>query len=717
MTADVNEVTVSPQLAPIPQGASLRLLDSGMLHYEASLAGFAERYSRGETSHTIHVWWARRPHSAMRALVFAALSKDTSAEAYDLLKRLSVNPTHDTLSTVRMMLKAQYNGQPRVLDMFGGGGTIPLESSNIGAKTYSIDSNQLSVFIQKCNLVYSQGIDKTNVITILKAAGTRVLNNLTTYTEPLFPLRSDGLQSPFAYLWTYSMKCPNCGFKFYLSKRPWLSKKKGKKIALEFKNSNDGQEVTINFHANVDSHESVWVGRGGNIECPSCKEKHSDIDIQKCQDEMVALVRSASGTGKEFISTCERAVPSMDIIQHLEHALLKELDTDLPDSTLPVWSGIVNPAIYGIRTHSDFLNRRQRVVLLCLIKALKEEYQQLLTEHTKETAQYVLSLLSSMVDQLVDWNSRLSMWISQNEQVGRAFSGPGVAMLWDYVEIDPVLTGPANLWSKLNRIINGAKAIPIFNGTNIDVKLAHAQALPYDDDFFDAIVTDPPYYDNIYYTVLADFFFAWKRILLKDIDPTLFNSMATDKSYELVASKFRSQTAQKAHEDYCVQFTLAIREAERVLKKDGIFSLVYSHSSIQGWEAFVRAYRATNLRITSVQPLSIERKQRPRAMTSQAVNTCIVFTARKSDEIRSCMTLNEVCSTITNICDSFAESLLKSGWNDEDTALAVFGNGVGLLCNVQDVTDTNGIVNSLLFIESIVRDKFPAFNLKKRQSL
>src|SRR5206468_11623325 len=99
-----------------------------------------------------------------------------------------------------------------------------------------------------------------------------------------------------------------------------------------------------------------------------------------------------------------------------------------------------------------------------------------------------------------------------------------------------------------------------------------------------------------------DFFYSWKRMLFEGIEPGLFSTPQTDDSRELVASTFRSGDPVKAHEDYCRELGKVILEAERVLRTDGVFSLLYSHASIGGWEALVRAYRPTGLWITSVQP-------------------------------------------------------------------------------------------------------------------
>jgi len=715
--------TPSPEISPLPPGTG-RLIDVGLLHYEASIAGFAERYGRGETSHTIHVWWARRPHTAMRALTFASLCKDTSQSSLEVMRNLSQSgsATHFLIEKARGLISKGYNSTPKLLDMFGGGGTIPLEALRLGADTYSIDSNQLSVFIQKCNLVYSQRTDNEQIASLIEETGRRVIDKLTIEIAPLFPIRKPELvgyskRSSFAYFWTYSTLCENCGFKYYLSKRTWLSKKKNKKIALMVTNSDNEQHIEIKEISDSYNHKSVWTGRNGQVKCPKCGTVKGNIDIKKCKEEMVAMARLAPGKGKEYIPPDHAALPSEAYMHKIEKELLEELEVEYPDDKLPKWSGIVNPALYGVSTYVDFLTKRQRLVLLYLIKALTEEYKGLLQSEPEETAKFIIAILSSLMDQLIDWNCRLSMWIPQNEQVGRAFCGPGVAMLWDFVETDPVLSGPANLWSKLKRIVDGVRSMVDLPRT-ANVLHAYAQSLPFKDDFFDAIVTDPPYYDNIYYSVLADFFYVWKRLLLNKIEPDLFNDSTTDYTHELVASTYRNGTTEKAHDEYCNQLLLAIKEAARVLKPDGVFSFIYSHSSLAGWEALIKAYRAAPLTITSSQPLSIERKQRPRAMTSEAVNTCITFVAHKTKKGKPQITLQELSNRLHEICVSdFAENLRNSGWNNRDIGIALYAHGVALLANVKTLSDCETDKKALTHFEEIVKETVPEFKVQKRKSL
>lgn len=697
-----------------------RLIDTGMLHYESSVAGYNERYHRGETSHTIHVWWARRPHSAMRSLVFSSLCKDKNDEAATTMAQLAMSCDDEIVNKAKGILCSQYETMPRVLDMFGGGGTIPFEAKRLGLDSYSIDSNQLSVFIQRCNMLYADSINLKQAQKKIEAVGTEVLSNLKTRTEWLYPLRKETSGEVFGYVWTYRITCPHCGHKSILSKRPWLSKKKGRRVGLVASVNAEEKTEMLQVRELAETEEafsSHWERYTGIFYCPECKQRIDKVNVLECEDVMTTLIKKRAGAGKDFMNAVqEAAIPQALQIQEEEQRLLAKLEINLPDSELPVWSGIVNPALYGIKTHADFLNKRQRLVLLYLIDELAEQYVNLAGQDM-DMAKFVIGALSSLIDQVVDWNCRLSMWIPQNEQVGRGFCGPGIAMLFDYAETDQVLSGPANLWDKLKRICKGVKSFENCTG-KITIKHAHAQQLPYNNNFFDAIVTDPPYYDNIYYSILADFFYAWKKPLLQKIEPELFSANITDYNYELVASSRRVAEGQSAHEEYCKQLGKAFSEAARVLKQDGVFSFVYSHSSVNGWEAVIRAYRQSVFFISSVQPLSIERKGRPRAVLSQAVNTCVTIVARKSDDEKFPITLSEILDKTQEYIETFGVQLIEtSGWTQADAGLAVIACVVGLLSNASGITDSMSDIDALLASAQIIKQVFPEFTIKVRDSL
>jgi len=714
--SSLSRAPISPIIAELPPLVNKRLIDFGMLHLEASLAGFGERYKRGETSHTIHVWWARRPHTAMRALVFASICKEYSKESFENSKLLlSSKPNYHAVKRSQVYLRSQYDSTPRLLDMFGGG-TIGFESRLLGVETYSIDVNELSVFIQKSNFEYSNVLEDLHLDQVLLKSGMRVLEKLKCDTEWLYPLREKYNDLAFGYIWSYSRKCDNCGYRYLLMKRPWLSKKKGKSQAFVLTEGDRSQETRISDVDKDYKFSTSWLNRSGQIKCPKCGIISRNIDVRACEDELMSVIISNPRNGKSFIATPKHSIPASEEILRLEEKLLDEMNVSLPGSKLPKWSGIVNPSLYGIETHSDFLNPRQRLLLLYLIRSLREEYSLLEGNYGKDLSKWVIANLSGLIDQLVDWNCRLSMWIPQNEQVGRAFSGPGIAMYWDYVETDPLLRGPSNLWDKLKRIADGAK-FTATKGGSISIQKAAAQKLPFEDAFFDAIVTDPPYYDNIFYSALADFFYSWKRLLFSRIEPGLFEKESTESDSELVAASFRSTTEEETHKKYCLELEKAFNEAARVLKRDGVFSFIYSHSSLNAWDAIVHAYRSSPFIVTSAQPLSIERKQRPRAMTSEAVNTCIVFVARKAEASKPKKTLESIIESVSEIIVKFSIPLMKLGWDENDAALAAFANGVGLVANSSEVLNVVDTKDALMKIADEIKKTMPKFFMRSRKVL
>lgn len=685
---------------------------------EASLAGKNERYRRGETSHTIHVWWARRPHSAMRSLIFSSLCKEETENAEAIMAELAEDASPLTILASQQLLKQHYSGKPRVLDMFGGGGTIAFETKKLDCEAFSIDSNQLSVFIQKCNILFPEEVKLKEALKEIERTGKEVLQNLKNETEPLFPSRKK--QGIFGYLWSYTTQCKNCGGGYHLTKRPWLTKKKGKNLSFFSVLTDQHQEILDikQIGEEEPSFSSHWVGRSTETRCPFCGQVQPRPMVEECADVVLAVISNENRGGKTFSKPCSKVIPSIEELDEKERKILADLGESLPSSRLPRWSGIINPALYGITTHADFLNRRQRLVLLLLISELVKAYRKL-SQKDEKLARFVIGALSSLVDQMVDWNCRLSMWIPQNEQVGRAFCGPGVPMLWDYVETDPVLTGPANLWDKLDRIIKGISSFSQQgNADSVHIQHAHAQDLPFVDNYFDAIVTDPPYYDNIYYSLLADFFYTWKRMLLSKVDPALFSAPITNCEHELVATSRRVKPGESPHEKYCQQLTLSIQEAARVIKPEGVFSFVYSHSSVKGWEALIRAFRNSNFYISSVQPLGIERKARPRAVTSQAVNTCMVFVARKRTQTKGKISFSDILDRTENEFIDFGNKLIEvSGWSSEDAGLAVLANVIGLLANVQQVTEVKSDEEAIIKISERIKKNFKDFSIKKRESL
>ena len=204
-----------------------RLIDTDIFYIKGSDIGNAERYNRGKTLHTINVWWARRPLSTMRVLIYASLISEFSEQNIHLFDELSkriILPESYYKLTQKILRKGK--DIPKILDPFGGNGTIAYEASNLGLESYTMDINEYAYFIQTSLLNIGFSFDENDVKRLLKKHGRNILSKLEIETNDLFPLRSKNFTN---YIWSYRKTCKNCNLPFTITKRKYLSKKKNNK--------------------------------------------------------------------------------------------------------------------------------------------------------------------------------------------------------------------------------------------------------------------------------------------------------------------------------------------------------------------------------------------------------------------------------------------------------------------------------------------------------
>lgn len=715
-----------------------RIIESTFPIDGISEIGARERYLHGATAHSLFVWWARRPFTAMRPVILTSLvpiGKNPN-EVLELAIDLSreVIPSGATIKKAKNLLVDEYGRNPRVLDIFGGGGTIALEAGRIGCEAYSIDVNPLAHFVQKSLLEFSQ--TRGDLPALIQKYGKKVLDELKVETDELYLRNKDPFIKNVAFLWTRSINCSACKKTISLSGDWWVSKKAKNKVLLtETVNKDTGsynREIIDNPPEKLKSKN--WKPTQGVI-CPFCGKEYSKKDfqtitkIQGLQDELLC-VRQSQGIGKRAVksSNCLKryviAEPTANFCLSNEkvHEIINRdlllLNEKLPKSEMPCWSGIVNPTLYGAVTYSDLFNPRQLAVLIKTIKALRNISENLKRDgFAPDEITVIVSFLSGFIDQLVDWNCRLSMWIEENQQVGRALSGPGIPMLWQYSEIDPFLDGPANLYDKLNRMVKALKFIPQFN------KPAHAffgsaTKLPYSNEFFDAIITDPAYGDNIFYSALSECIYTWKRMIFSDLIPEVFKNEHVPFNEEIVAPVYK-MSFDEAMASYEKGLTAALAEAHRVLQPEGVISLFFSHGTKEGWELIVRAFREAGFSIVRFWPILVERHQRPRGINSNAINVSVVIVARKSSlESISCDWTN-VEKLISEVVSTCKLQLKPAKWTDEDIALSCFIESVGVIARFNQISDQDNIIPLKECINrclQVVEKSFPALSMKTRSN-
>lgn len=475
------------------------------------------------------------------------------------------------------------------------------------------------------------------------------------------------------------------------------------------------EQCTESFRARiVSSHTSSFdIDAKWPLECPFCSHTIQQHDIRRNGTPFTILPVARCITmpnGKTYVPYHGDELPFLALIQDK----LSFLGEQLPATELPQWSGVTNPTVYGITKHSDLFTPRQLLVLLKLIRGLRVLYIKICQDHCPEIAKSIVACLSGLIDQLVDWNSSFSIWLPTNEQVGRSLAGPGLPMQWTFVEVDPVGRGPANLWDKLERIVQACETIPKFD-SEPRVVLGSATYLDLPDSSVDVIITDPPYADNLYYSILSDCIYVWKRLCLHGIFPEDFSLTHAPTEQELVASTHRKGNSHDALMFYQDSLKAALSEGYRVLKSDGVLSLIFTHSTLDGWVAAFAAVLGAGLHIVTCWPFCIERKARPRGLAQGAIHASCVIVAVKTTQNTSCERLDDVEDKLS----ALRNLLERDGWSSAEIGLAMFVQRAAWLLRSNDTGGytLEGIRTILERCYKQTRDVIPEFCLKLRKMI
>ena len=239
------------------------------------------------------------------------------------------------------------------------------------------------------------------------------------------------------------------------------------------------------------------------------------------------------------------------------------------------------------------------------------------------------------------------------------------------------------------------------------VTQASATKLPYPDNYFDAVFTDPPYYDNVPYSYLSDFFYVWLKRSIGDLYPEFFMTPLTPKSKEIVAYSHQEGGFEAGKRYFEEMLKKAFKEIARVLKPNGIATIVYTHKSTSGWETLINSLLESDLVVTASWPIDTEMKARLRAKESAALASSIYFVCRKMER-RETGWLNEVKEKIKNHIHKKLESLWEEGVSGADYFVAAIGSAIEIFGKYKKVMDYEGNeINAsklLEYVREIVTD-------------
>ena len=262
---------------------------------------------------------------------------------------------------------------------------------------------------------------------------------------------------------------------------------------------------------------------------------------------------------------------------------------------------------------------------------------------------------------------------------------PTMPMVWDYGESNPLHVGTTRLKTLLKPMLHLCQMDKKSMAT---VEQASAQSLPYSDNTFDAVLTDPPYYDNVAYAYLSDFFYVWLKRSIGEHHPELFKEALTPKDGEIVAYGHRQgglKAGKQAFEDGLAQ---AFQEMHRVLKQDGIAVIVYAHKSTEGWETLINALLDSGLVVTGAWPIDTEQKVRWRSYNSAALASSIYMVARKREREPFGL-YQDVKQELETYLEQKLFTLWEWGFSGADLFIAAIGSGIEVFGKYETVLDDN----------------------------
>ena len=537
---------------------------------------------------SLHIWWARRPLVASRATAYAALippPKDTEDWnrkrnfISNLSKRKNSLNSHLIETARKEILEANDGEPPKVLDPFGGGGSIPLEELRLGCETYSNDLNPVAVLIQKCTLEYPQRYGnltrltrkegkggateetlfgetaKNPLVEDVKKWSAWVLAEAKKELEKYYP-EEEGGSIPVGWIWARTIPCqnPSCGAEIPLMRQFWLAIKPKKKVALypfdeagevSFKIVGDGYELMPDdfntSNGTVSRAVAVCSLCGGTVEAKLTRKLFQE---GKAGQQMVAFFTYKTGMkGKRYrvATDADLAVfreAEAYLVKKREQFTLKWGMDAVPDEPLPP-KGTLGFRVqgYGILKWGGLFNPRQKLALITFAEKVKAAYQKMIAEGCDgEYTKAVVGYLALGVDMTIAFSNTLARWENRSEAIKQLCSRQALSMLWDYIEVNPFSGSTGSFETGCEYYLKVIKYCSQSSSVSADVTQSSAANLQHPANFFDAVFTDPPYYDNVPYSYLSDFFFVWlKRTAGRCSFPELFSTPLTPKKNEIVA--------------------------------------------------------------------------------------------------------------------------------------------------------------------------------------
>jgi putative DNA methylase len=697
---------------------------------------------------TLHLWWARRPLAAARAVLFAQLVDDPSAlpeqfpteeaqeverkRLFDIIERLVVweNSNDQALlaEAHAEILKSCDGDLPNVLDPFGGGGAIPLESLRLGLPTFTGDLNPVAVLIQRAMLEIPQRFGGNapvhpdarvsqalwagaeGLAADVEAYGRWMQQEATSHIGKYYPdveLEDGSKATPIAWIWARTVKSPDPSWPGHVPLvRSWVLAKKPGKPTVWIEPIIDRESKTIRYEVrtggaagegNVNRNGAVCIATGSSI-------PFDYVRTEGQQDRIESVLLAVVGEGhvgrvyvSPTVAQAGEAVPT----------------TAAPGGSIFDWPGRMNVVRYGMDEWEDLFTPRQMLALTTFSDLLVDARERIESDAVASGmdldgvrlrdggtgatayADGVITYLAFAVDRMADRNSSICSWDSSRMHARNVFARQAIPMTWDFAENNPVGSSSGSWGNCYSGIATAIRHLPMGAEGRAAQRDARARIAEVGTCL---ISTDPPYYDNISYADLSDFFYVWLRRNLADVWPDEASTLLTPKAEELIANRYRAGSKKAANEHFESGMEEVFAEAARNADPRFPAAIFYAFKAAEdshdglvstGWETFLAGLLHSGYSITATWPVRTELANKIGAKNNMLASS-IVLACRPREVSAAMATRGEFIGALRGEMIPSVRLLQKENIAPVDMAQSAMGPGIAIFSRYPKVVEADG---------------------------
>lgn len=663
------------------------------------------------TESSYRAWFCRLmgiqgdPVAARRLLEYARASNLTlKGGPYGYPRAFSVNPAQEDLDTMTELIGFAWGTESLVvLDPMAGGGSIPFEALRYGFTTLANELNPVASLVLTATLDYPSRFGPVLAEDIGRYAA-QIAERVKDRLDPFFP-RQEG-ESIFAYFWARTVACPSTGKPVPLSPNWWLQKG-NKPVAVRLLCQSDWSECRFEIlhgQAALRSEPDEGTIRRGVAISPWTGES-IDGDYIKREAQagrmgnqlFTVAVKTPRGLAFRPPTTVDE-LGVQDAISELKQKL-SQWDAKGWVPTEPRQAGRADWAaeIYGLATWSAAFSPRQLLAACTVIEEMAGLKSEILANDESGRGRAIATYLALAFDKAVDYNSMQVVWDPTRRKIAHAFLRHDFSFKWTFAEFDAA----HNLMPWVNeQVLDAYKGIAQMAGAasprfwqrvasppveRVKITRGSASSLSsIPSSSVHLVCVDPPYYDNVQYAELSDYFYVWLKRTAGDLHPDWFATELVDKDEEAVANlsrfaEFGPRRKQLAQQDYERKMAAIFREIHRVLRSDGVLTLMFTHKQVEAWNTLATALIGAGFRIASSWPIHTESEHSLHQAKKNAASSTILLVCRKRQAATEPVWWDDLKNTVRRVARERASEFAEQGISGVDLYISAFGPALSVI--------------------------------------